>query len=390
MDVKVPPIVIIAMAVILDKKEPLQLENCSESVGLLTTYRCNLNCTYCYIHTKRDKDMTLNMAQSILEPFLKKKEGLLNIAFMGGETLKAIDVIRPLVEWVEKNKWNRRYRFFGSTNGTLLNNDLKKWLRAHSNIFTLGLSYDGLPSAQTSNRGVKNIDIDFFIKTWHRQPIQMTINTKTVKKMADGVIYLLNKGATIHPNVAFEEEEWSNDDIIEYGRQLNKLIYYYEKHEDKPLISQFIHNLNEYADSIDNHKTQLEICGAGNGFQVFDIDGKSYPCHILSPLVLEGEKLKLIKDGLLAQTKDFSDENCYDCPYISSCPTCIACNFIYRGRLQKRDKTHCRIMKEEVRAFIKKEVMRLRKKKELTAEDATEIDSIVKLIRYNKSYNNTF
>lgn len=75
--------------------------------------------------------MTLEMAQSILEPFLQKKEGLLNIAFMGGETLMAINVIRPLIEWVESRKWNRPYRFFGSTNGTLLNDELKKWLETH-------------------------------------------------------------------------------------------------------------------------------------------------------------------------------------------------------------------------------------------------------------------
>ena len=73
-------------------------ENCDESVGLLMTYRCNLDCKYCYIHRKRNKDMSLDMAKTILKPFLLKKEGLLNIAFLGGETLLAFDVIKPLVD----------------------------------------------------------------------------------------------------------------------------------------------------------------------------------------------------------------------------------------------------------------------------------------------------
>ena len=107
------------------------VDDCDEAVGLLTTYRCNLDCKYCYIHAKRNKDMTLEMAQSILEPFLLKTAGRLDIAFMGGETLLAIDVIKPLVEWAEKGIWNRRYRFFGSTNGTLLNPNLKFWLKEH-------------------------------------------------------------------------------------------------------------------------------------------------------------------------------------------------------------------------------------------------------------------
>ena len=55
-----------------------------EAIGLLTTYRCNLKCKYCYILTKRNKDMSLETAQNILEPFLLKKGGRLDIAFMGG------------------------------------------------------------------------------------------------------------------------------------------------------------------------------------------------------------------------------------------------------------------------------------------------------------------
>ena len=55
-------------------------DTCGEAVGLLMTYRCNLKCKYCYIHTKRNQDMTLEKAQSILEPFLLKDGGRLDIA----------------------------------------------------------------------------------------------------------------------------------------------------------------------------------------------------------------------------------------------------------------------------------------------------------------------
>ncbi len=332
--------------------------------------------------------MTLEMAQSILEPFLMKESGLLDVTFMGGETLLAIDVIRPLIEWVENGNWKRCYRFFGSTNGTLLNQELKKWLKQHSRFLTLGLSYDGLPSAQYNNRGVDDIDVDFFIETWPKQPIQMTINAETVHQMAEGVIYLLGKGAVVHPNVAFEEQEWPEDKIVEYGRQLNILLHYYNEHEGLPTITQFKHNLNEYASSLNKHSPQMEMCGVGNGFQVFDTDGQSYPCHLLSPLVLEREKLLEVKNGLIPKTKDFADPDCSTCPYTSSCPTCMACNFLYRGSLQKRDKTHCKIMQAEVKAFIKMEVLRLTAKKELSPKDVIEIESIRKLIDFEKAHRN--
>lgn len=386
MDVRAQQTVIIVMVDILDEMDgSLQSIDCQEAVGLLMTYRCNLNCRYCYVHKKRDKRMTLEMAQSILEPFLMKREGFLNIAFMGGETLMAKDVIIPLIEWAEHQTWNRPYRFFGSTNGTLLDNSLKKWINKHKNLFTLGLSYDGIPFTQMLNRGSDNIDLNFFIQTWPKQPIQMTINAESVCHMSEGVIYLLEKGAVVHPNVAFENSEWSELDVVEYGRQLNKLIYYYMQHEEKPLISQFIHNLNQYAYCVENPLKQEEVCGAGNGFQVFDTDGKSYPCHILSPLVLEGEKLKAVQNGVFECITGFSDDKCLNCPYVSSCPTCIACNYIYRKSFRKRDITHCKIMKTEVRAFIKKEVLRLQAKQYLTPEDAAEIDSIRKLLNHQSA-----
>ena len=329
--------------------------------------------------------MTFEMAQSILEPFLLDEEnGWLDVIFVGGETLLAFDVIKQIVEWAESLQTKRSYRFFGSTNGTLLNAEMKTWLSAHSSAIILGLSYDGLPSIQIENRGKDGIDLEFFVKTWPTQPIQMTIDAESVNYMADGVIYLLEKGATVHPNVAFEGKDWPKEKYAEYGHQLYKLALYYNAHDGLPLISQFRHDLNEYAYAIDHHQPQLEVCGAGNGFQVFDTDGQSYPCPLLSPLVLEGEKLKRISEGIFAQTTDFADPKCDTCPYTSSCATCIASNYLYRNCFQKRDMTHCYIMKTEVKAFIKKEVMRLRTKETLTPEDATEVDAITKLIEYWK------
>ena len=248
----------------------------------------------------------------------------------------------------------------------------------------MGLSYDGVPATQLENRGSDNIDVDFFIRTWPHQPIQMTINSESVGRMAEGIIYLLDKGAAVHSNVAFEETEWSDVDITNYGRQLSKLIPYYQVNKKAYLISQFSHNLTEYAHNLDHHKEQLEVCGAGHGFQVFDTDGLSYPCHLLSPLVLKGSKLQRIKEGILSRTESYADSRCSTCPYTSSCPTCIASNYLYRGCFQKRDSTHCRVMQTEVRACIRREVERLKGEKVITPADALLIDSMQKLVAYEK------
>lgn len=359
----------------------------NEAIGLIMTYQCNLNCRYCYIKEKKNQSMSFEKAKEIIRPFLLKDGGITDIIFMGAETLLAASVIKKIVEWAEQGVWNRRFRFFGSTNGTLLTDGLKQWLFSHRESIILGLSYDGLPSVQQSNRGCgPQIDLDFFIHTWPAQPVQMTVSAESVSKMAAGVRYLLEKGAVVHPNAAYEKEQWDKKAVIEYGRQLGQLIDYYSRHKNYPYITQFQHDLIEYARNLENASPQPKVCGAGDGFQVFDTDGASYPCHILSPLVLRKDKLDQIQKGVFAQTCDYSDPRCYGCPYRSSCSTCAACNYIYRGSFARRDRTHCMIMHSDVRAFIKMETQRLSLKKSISSEDALEIDAIHRLWHYEQTH----
>lgn len=370
------------------KQTEFSFDNCSEAIGLLMTYQCNLNCSYCYIKEKKNRNMSFEKAKEIIRPFLLTDDGIIDIIFMGAETLMAESEIRKIVEWAEQGSWNRNFRFFGSTNGTLLTDELKQWLFSHRQSIVLGLSYDGLPSVQQLNRGCgPEIDLDFFINTWPVQPVQMTINSESVHQMAAGVRYLLEKGAVVHPNVAYEEEQWNQKEIREYGRQLNQLIAYYASYKSYPCITQFQHDLIEYAKNLETMPHQPKVCGAGNGYQVFDVDGTSYPCHILSPLVLRNDKLEQIKQGIFTKTCEYSDPRCYGCPYCNSCSSCLACNYIYRDSFARRDITHCKIMHLEVRAFMKMEVQRLSLLPSISSEDALEIDAIHKLWHYEQAHD---
>ena len=124
-----------------------------ETVGLIITHRCNLNCVYCYISEKQNKDMPLETAASILAPHLSRKNAPpLQILLMGGEPLLAFDMIRELISWCAKKGWDRKYCFFASTNGTLLTKERKEWISRYKDVLTLALSYDGLPMVQDRNR----------------------------------------------------------------------------------------------------------------------------------------------------------------------------------------------------------------------------------------------
>ena len=351
-----------------------------EAVGLLMTYRCNLDCLYCYIKKKRNRDMSIAQAKSILEPVLMREAGPVDIIFMGGETLLAINAIRPLVEWAEQLGAKRLFRFVGSTNGTLLTESLKTWLTEHKQTIILGLSYDGTKESQQHNRATGDrVDVDFFIKTWPLQELQMTVNEDSVNQMATGVIELLERGARVHPNVAYEDHEWTEESLREYARQLDLLVSYYTNHSGRFHVTAFQHKLTEYAHNLKQPSLIRQCCGAGNGFTVYDVDGTPYPCHLLSPLVLNGVKLEQIRDGALNQIGSWGDDICSACPFVSSCSTCVASNFIYRHDFCKRDKTHCVVMQLEVQAYMKYRARVLQKKTALTSEDASEVDAITAL-----------
>lgn len=332
------------------------------TAGLILTYQCNLDCTYCYEKNKKDLYMSFQNAKEILQVLLRESGEPLQVMLMGGEPLLAFSLIKEIVEWVDANKeqWKRLYYFFGSTNGTLLDENMKKWFTERKEYVTLALSFDGIPMAQNINRcfSAENIDLTFFEKNWPEQSIQMTISESTVDKMSEGVIFLLERGFRVNPSVAYEAHEWSDSSIEEYLKQLLILMEYYLTHLEKPLIYQLKHPLIDYANELDHPTVQQQQCGAGCGFKMFDVDKKSYPCHMVSPLVLSKSQLEEVED-LRFPALSFEDERCKGCPYISACSTCAGCNYLYRGDFSKRDLTHCKIQQIEVAVCLRYWVFRM-------------------------------
>lgn len=326
------------------------------TAGLIITHACNLNCVYCYERNKSSRFMSFDRARSLIEPLLLETGEPLMVMLMGGEPLLAFPLIQSLIEYTEENRalWKRDCFFFASTNGTLLDDAKKTWFHEHRSRVTLALSFDGVPSSQNENRclSADRVDLDYFIQNWPQQRIQMTINANTVNRMAEGVLYLTERGAQVNASVAYEADEWSDEAIAIYLDQLLQLMDYYLDHPDRPLIYQFLHPLEEYVRSIEEEVTQGQQCGAGCGFVMFDDDGSSYPCHMLSSLVLP-EKALDMASSLDISALSFQDPRCAGCPFAVACPTCMGSNLIYRGDAALRDETHCKLQQLEVRVCLR-------------------------------------
>lgn len=87
---------------------------------------CNLNCIYCYEKSKSHNVIT---EQKIKEIILKElaSPGLKQIIiyFHGGEIALHFDIIKNTCEWVWKENFETKVTFAASTNGTLIQDDIK-------------------------------------------------------------------------------------------------------------------------------------------------------------------------------------------------------------------------------------------------------------------------
>ncbi|MBR4383744.1 MAG: 4Fe-4S cluster-binding domain-containing protein, partial [Selenomonadaceae bacterium] len=136
---------------------------------LMVTHACNLNCTYCYESHKKNVYMDTNLAKEIISreaQFVHDSDQFdeMEIDFMGGEPFMNFPLIKSVVEWLEQGVISVPWICFASTNGTLITDEIKAWLREHKDSINLGASYDGTGQMQSTNRGTDkyNLDLEFF------------------------------------------------------------------------------------------------------------------------------------------------------------------------------------------------------------------------------------
>ena len=316
-------------------------------IAITTNIACNLRCIYCY---EKDKNSTttfdIDKAKATLQKILSQKtENGTIISFHGGEPFLSYLKIRELCEWAWQQKFEDKFIFHATSNGTLIHGEIQDWLYKNKERFCVCLSIDGNKKMHDTNRSQSFdlIDLQFFIKTWPYQDIKMTISPKSIDYLADGIIYLHEQGVeNISANLA-EMMDWSDSKYLDvYERELTKLSNYYlanpkyRGNECSLFAIYFAAALNDEL---------IKWCGTGTNMQSFDIDGRKYPCHLFFESVC-GKKLSDIEQEL-----DFTNINklvsptCKGCKFLQICPTCYGSNFIARGNIANRDMSVCELNK---------------------------------------------
>jgi len=327
------------------------MEGKTRNIYITTNVQCNLRCIYCYENKNSNNVFDMGKAQNRLTKDLSNtsdKEVLINLH--GGEPFLVFNNIKELCEWTWKQAFPTKYTFFTTTNGTKVHGEIKDWLYENKQRFICGLSLDGTKSMHDINRSnsFDKIDISFFRHTWPNQGVKMTISPLTIETMAEGIEYIHTLGFSMFDANLAHMVNWDKPEYIKtYYRELMKLSVFYKEHPKLRKCSIF-----EKKFSILCKKDSMtrRWCGAGNEMEVYDINGKKYPCHLFFENVCGREK------SLKCNSIDFSNPDvyiqgeCRNCSIYPICPTCYGANYIERGHIGSRDINLCRM--EKIRTLV--------------------------------------
>lgn len=138
------------------------------------TYRCNLNCPYCYIGNERKKqELTKEEWFNVIDqiPFYSI------VTLVGGEPLLRKD-FPDILNYLSKKIWAKTHVV---SNGILITEDIiKEFVR--SNLMLLSVSLDGYGDAHDKNRGKDGIfdKIIENLEKYNQAPKRSMIDIKTI------------------------------------------------------------------------------------------------------------------------------------------------------------------------------------------------------------------
>lgn len=331
--------------------------NAARYVTLTITEACNLNCVYCYENHKSKKHMSLETAKKIIrsEALMANNIHMIEFDLFGGEPFLQFELIKQIDEYIlNELDVPMQFRLFATTNGTLIHKDIQKWLKDRKNYFYVGLSYDGTHHMQDINRSNSSmlVDLDFFRDTYPDQDIKMTISQESLNSLADGVIFLHEKGFQVSCNLAYgiDWSDKSHRTILE--NELYKLMRFYFDHPNIIPCSMLNDSLVNVVNAF-NQKKLIRYCGAGIGTEAYHSDGEKYPCTLFLPISIGQERskasqaIKFYNDEIPIECVE---EKCRSCVIQSVCPTCYGANYAATGDIYKHDDNYCELTKIIVKA----------------------------------------
>ena len=327
----------------------LNSKHFSRKICIETNQQCNLHCIYCYESWRSPAVMNILLLKENLTNILSTKTVLGTIIdFHGGEPFMVFNKIKELCEWTWANNFEENYLFHTTTNGTILNEEIKDWLNTNKERFVVKLSLDGNKLAHDINRcnSFENIDINYFVSKWPDEGVKMTVSPKTLHLMADSVIFLHQTGFTSIQTDLADVNSWdSNVQQSIFAREMDILTSFYLNNHGTKWCSLYDIPYHKLFD--DSCNKYIRTCVNGAKIAI-DVLGHIYPCHIFFPSVTKCSKTDAFKNHDFSDESTFVAKECMNCPIKALCLTCYGTNHIIRGNMNKRDSNLCEMEKTRI------------------------------------------
>lgn len=355
---------------------------------LIITNKCNLSCSYCYENNRPNKVIQLDIAKTNITEILNSDTfSSINISLFGGEPFLYFELVKEICEWTWEQKWKIPYIFNFSTNGTLLKDNMKKWIIKNRKKLYVSLSVDGGRESQNMNRNnsFDLIDLDFFSAI--KASIKMTISKKSLPNLCKDVKFIHSYDFEFSDcNLAMGIDWSESENLFFLKRELEKLLEFYKQnlHLNPAQI------INMDIGGCENKKVMHKWCGVGRELMTIDVDGKKYPCNFITPMTFNDDELDILLKTDFTDVREILDKDCFDNCYIYPvCPTCYAADYSITHSINTKDKSICELMKIRSYYSASLEAFRISKKnmEGLSIEEQGIINKKIKaILQINKLY----
>lgn len=252
----------------------------------IVTEDCNFNCTYCY-QTKGKRSIDPSTIENALDFFLPFLTEECYINFYGGEPLLAFDRIKHAVATVQKtnNRLKKHVRFSVTTNGSLIDHDVLKFL--NENKFLLLLSFDGLAQDISKKDGSFDQIVSIIKETLDYSDIDLETNSvftpATVGYLSRSIQFIIELGV---PSIDLSLDKfspWDSASLFQLEKELRALREFlltsYDNPENIPLV-----------DFRSKPKKDIFCCFAGKDRMAITPDGELWGCCLFPDFFKGKEK----------------------------------------------------------------------------------------------------
>jgi len=266
--------------------------------------------------------------------------------FFGGEPILMEDFC---LKWMRKLRDRfPECRFHFTTNGSVYSERLvNDWLIKEEPM--IQISHDGINQARL--RGHEDLvteNLQKYIKAIGAPKVttRLTYTHDTVGDIMDSLEYFYGIGVRRFAHQADVTNEWSEENVQEYYRQLDKVYEFIDEHEDLDVV---FANCNKLMGSVRNRQ-----CSMGRELLSLTADGDIYPCHraVKFPEFRVGN----VFTGALNRGKFpvLNMDGCDKCDASDLCHQCFLANYEHNGSLETPVESGCSINKYEFKKLAEK------------------------------------